>query len=91
MGQNRRVTSVRTVLPPEVPECQDPFDRQFLELALAGNAAVLVTGDVDLLASADRFAVPILSSRKFGRFLEHTPDFNSIASRHISQRTVSCQ
>ncbi len=54
-----------------VPGVRDPFDRQFLELALAGNAEVLVTGDVDLLASADRFAVPILSSKKFGRFLEH--------------------
>ena len=65
------------VLPPEVPECRDPFDRQFLELALAGNAEVLVTGDVDLLALAERFAVPILSSRKFRQILDHEESVDS--------------
>lgn len=46
--------------PPSVPECRDPFDRPFLELALAGRADALVTGDADLLALAGSFAVPIL-------------------------------
>lgn len=47
--------------PPVVPECRDPFDRPFLELALAGRADALVTGDADLLALVESFAVPILS------------------------------
>ena len=47
--------------PPPVPECRDPFNRPFLELALAGGADALVTGDADLLALADLFAVPILT------------------------------
>jgi putative PIN family toxin of toxin-antitoxin system len=35
---------------PAVPECRDPFDVQFLHLAVAGKADALVTGDADLLA-----------------------------------------
>ena len=38
--------------PPKVPECRDPFDVMFLELAVVGKAKVLVTGDHDLLALA---------------------------------------
>ena len=47
--------------PPSVPECRDPLDRPFLELALAGRADALVTGDAGLQALADSFAVPILT------------------------------
>ncbi|MCY4397071.1 MAG: putative toxin-antitoxin system toxin component, PIN family [Rhodospirillaceae bacterium] len=47
--------------PPAVPECRDPFNRPFLELALAGRADALVTGDADLQALSDAFAVPILT------------------------------
>lgn len=47
--------------PPAVPQCRDPFDVPFLELALAARADALITGDADLLAPADSFAVPILS------------------------------
>lgn len=38
--------------PPNVPECRDPFDVMFLELATVGKAKILVTGDRDLLALA---------------------------------------
>ena len=31
--------------PPTVPECRNPFDRPFLELALAGRADALVSGN----------------------------------------------
>ena len=34
---------------PSVPLCRDPMDAPFLQLALAGQADVLVTGDQDLL------------------------------------------
>ena len=46
--------------PPTVPRCRDPFDHVFLELALAGRADALVSGDGDLLALAEAFPVPIL-------------------------------
>lgn len=51
--------------PPVTPECRDPFDRPFLELALAGRAEALVTGDSDILVLADALAVPILSPAEF--------------------------
>jgi putative PIN family toxin of toxin-antitoxin system len=38
--------------PPHVPECRDPVDVMFLELAVVGKAKLLVTGDRDLLAHA---------------------------------------
>ena len=44
-----------------IPECRDPFDRPFLELALSGRADALVTGDGDLLTLAPVFPVPILT------------------------------
>ena len=47
--------------PPEVPDCRDPRDRPFLELALYAQADALVTGDGDLLALAPVFAVQIIT------------------------------
>lgn len=47
---------------PKLPKCRDPDDRVFLALALAGRAGAVVTGDGDLLALRDRFAVPILTA-----------------------------
>jgi len=47
--------------PPDVPECRDPGDRPFLELAVAAQADALVTGDGDLLALASVFAIPIIT------------------------------
>lgn len=38
--------------PPAVPACRDPFDLPFLQLAIAGRARALVSGDHDLLALA---------------------------------------
>lgn len=49
----------------EVPRCRDPFDRSFLELALAAKADALITGDRDLLALAGVFSVPILAPAAF--------------------------
>ena len=49
--------------PPSVPQCRDPFDVMFLELALIGKAKVLVSGDRDLLALTGQT-----------KFLIHTPD-----------------
>ena len=52
---------------PAVRDCRDAFDRRFLELALAGRADALVTGDGDLLDLAADFAVPILNPSDFAR------------------------
>lgn len=57
--------TVRVPKRTKVPRCRDPFDRPFLELALAAKADALVTGDKDLLALADAFAVPILAPAAF--------------------------
>ncbi|MFO1219999.1 MAG: putative toxin-antitoxin system toxin component, PIN family [Burkholderiaceae bacterium] len=43
---------VRIGAPPRVPPCRDPFDVPFLQLAVAGKAKALVSGDRDLLALA---------------------------------------
>ena len=56
--------------PLAVPDCRDPFDRPFLELALAGRADALVTGDGDLLALAPVFSVAILTPNALKKRLE---------------------
>jgi len=51
--------------PPATPDCRDDFDIPFLQLAVAGKAAALVTGDRDLLALAGRFVCPIVTAEQF--------------------------
>ena len=59
-------TTVRVpVPPPPVPDCRDPFDVMFLELATAGKAQSLVTGDRDLLAVAGQTKFSILTLDAF--------------------------
>jgi putative PIN family toxin of toxin-antitoxin system len=45
--------------------CRDPFDIPFLQLALAGKADALVSGDRDLRALSGKFVVPILTPAQF--------------------------
>ena len=61
--------SVHVGEPPPVPECRDPFDRIFLEVAHAGRGEALVTGHEDLLALASGFPAAILTARAFARRL----------------------
>jgi len=56
--------------PPSTPPCRDPFDVQFLELAVAGEAEFLVTGDHDILVLASEFLCPILKADDFLARLE---------------------
>ncbi|MHB1144693.1 MAG: putative toxin-antitoxin system toxin component, PIN family [Thiobacillus sp.] len=56
--------------PPVTPECRDSFDQPFLQLAVAGKADYLVSGDQDLLILADRFDCPIVSAEQFIKTLE---------------------
>ena len=51
--------------PPAVPACRDPFDLPFLQLAAAGKASVLVTGDQDLLVLASQCRFAILTPSAF--------------------------
>lgn len=51
--------------PPATPECRDKFDLPFLQLAVAGKADYLVSGDRDLLSLADQFSCPILTADQF--------------------------
>jgi len=54
---------------PSTPECRDPFDRPFLDLALTAQADALVTGDRDLLTMAAHFPIPILTPRQLWELL----------------------
>lgn len=51
--------------PPVTLDCRDPFDQPFLQLAVAGKADYLVSGDQDLLILADCFDCPIVSAEQF--------------------------
>ena len=51
--------------PVDIPDCRDPDDRMFLELAVSAGADVLVTGDGDLLDLAPRLNIPILTPAAF--------------------------
>jgi putative PIN family toxin of toxin-antitoxin system len=48
-----------------VRACRDPKDDKFLELALSGNATVIITGDTDLLALHPFSGIPILTPKGF--------------------------
>ena len=64
--------------PVEVTDCRDPFDRPFLELALAARADALVTGDRDLQVLAEVFLVPILTPAAFrDRFRDPPIEFDT--------------
>ena len=56
--------------PPATPACRDPFDPPFLQLAVAGKALWLVSGDQDLLSLADQFTCPIVSAEQFLKSFE---------------------
>lgn len=50
---------------PVTPDCRDPFDLPFLQLAIIGAAEYLLTGDQDLLSLADQFVCPIITAEQF--------------------------
>lgn len=54
---------------PAIPACRDPLDRPFLELAVFAQVDALVTGDLDLLALAEIFPVPILTPSRAKEWL----------------------
>jgi putative PIN family toxin of toxin-antitoxin system len=52
-------------LPPATPDCRDPFDQPFLQLAIAGKADFLVSGDQDVLSLAGQLKCPIVTAGQF--------------------------
>ena len=53
-----------------ISACRDPKDDKFLEVAVAGKADVIVSGDKDLLALHPFAGIPILSPADFLRMLD---------------------
>jgi uncharacterized protein len=49
----------------QINDCRDPNDNKFLELAVCGNADVLVTGDDDLLVLNPFRRIAIMTPRDF--------------------------
>ncbi|PPD02855.1 MAG: putative toxin-antitoxin system toxin component, PIN family [Methylobacter sp.] len=50
--------------PPATPACRDIFDVPFLQLALAGQADFLISGDQDLLCLTESFSCPICTAEQ---------------------------
>lgn len=66
-------TTVRMPAKPiRTPPCRDPFDVAFLQLAIAGKADYLVTGDKDLLKIKWSLRCPIITPEALWRTLEKT-------------------
>lgn len=57
-----------------VPECRDPDDRKFLQLALQSQADALVTADYDLLTLQPDFPIPIITLEQLQSWLPATPN-----------------
>ncbi len=51
-------------------DCRDPDDAKFVECALAGNAAYIVSGDDDLLVLANIGGIEILTPAQFLKAVE---------------------
>lgn len=56
----------------QVAVCRDPKDDKFLEVAVAGQADVIVSGDEDLLVLDPYAGIPIVSPSKFLAMLDRT-------------------
>lgn len=56
-----------------VPECRDPDDRKFLQLARQAQADALVTEDRDLLTLQDAFPIPIITLDRLQALLPAAP------------------
>lgn len=54
----------------QISDCRDPNDNKFLELAVGGNADVLVTGDDDLLVLNPFRRIAVLTPRDFLSFTQ---------------------
>ena len=51
--------------PPQTPSCRDPKDIIFLQLAIAGSAELLITGDSALLELRNQVSFDIITPAEF--------------------------
>ena len=62
--------------PQKIPRCRDPDDQKFLELAVTGRAAYLISRDARVLGTARRmeaaFGVRVLNTLKLAEELQTT-------------------
>lgn len=54
----------------EIAVCRDPHDDKFLEVAVSGKAAVIVSGDHDLLTMTSYAGIPIVAPSQFLMMLD---------------------
>ena len=66
-----QIYPVDTTIP--VPDCRDPADRKFLQLARQAQADALVTEDRDLLTLQDAFPIPIITLDRLQAMLPAAP------------------
>lgn len=59
----REATLIDTI--ETITDCRDPKDNKFLEVAVDGNAACLVSGDKNLLTLNPFRGIPVLTPRDF--------------------------
>ncbi len=57
----------------QIAVCRDPKDDKFLEVAVAGQADVIVSGDEDLLTLDPYAGIPIVSPSQFLAMLDRKP------------------
>lgn len=55
----------------QISACRDPKDDKFLEVAVAGQANVIVSGDDDLLTLDPYEGIPIVTPGRFLAMLDH--------------------
>ena len=58
-----------------VLECRDPDDDMYLELALAADAEMIVSGDADLLVLSPWRGIPILTASGYLRAVSERAGF----------------
>lgn len=63
-------TGEHVTISQEIKACRDPRDDKFLELAVSGQADVILTGDDDLLVLHSFEDIPILRMREFSQHRE---------------------
>lgn len=59
-------------LPADIPRCRDPDGQMFLDLAIAGQADYLVSGDRDLLSLEGQSMVKTIDPATFRQLCEST-------------------
>jgi len=67
------------ILPgPAITACRDPKDNKFLEIAVAGRADVIVSGDEDLEVLNPFKGIPVISPAELLRLLGRPPEDSSL-------------